>query len=145
MVAHCILNQNSRAKGIELAPAGLLDGIQELIRRGWGIVQLPCPELIYGLDRNPRPIEHYASPGFIKHCAKLAKQVAAQLRAYTAQGIALEAIVGMDGSPSCGINYVHGLHAKLSGQGIFIQKLLQELFMIGICPELISYQQLIST
>lgn len=51
-VAHCILNQNARINKCAYSPSVINPVIQELIKRGIGIIQMPCPETqILGLGR----------------------------------------------------------------------------------------------
>lgn len=52
LVAHCVLNQNSKIDGCAHYPGPIKEVIELLISAGCGIVQLPCPELMHlGLDR----------------------------------------------------------------------------------------------
>jgi len=52
-IAHCILNQNSISDGTAVTPACCKEVIELLISSDIGIIQMPCPELMYlELDRN---------------------------------------------------------------------------------------------
>ena len=52
LAVHCILNQNARIDECAHFPGAMGRIAQLLVDSGVGIVQLPCPELLYlGLDR----------------------------------------------------------------------------------------------
>jgi predicted secreted protein len=56
LVAHCVLNQNVKLDACAHYPGAIEELAAELVRRGLGIVQLPCPELAcLGLDRQKEP------------------------------------------------------------------------------------------
>ena len=43
-VSHCLLNENVRYLGGAFRPGGVAEVIDELVSRGVGICQMPCPE-----------------------------------------------------------------------------------------------------
>jgi predicted secreted protein len=127
VVAHCVLNPFTRVKGLEplaFRPEG-------------AVVQLPCPEALYmGLDRWAVTKNQLDVPEFRRFCRSLVTSVA-DLLEMLARGGARIRIVGVAGSPSCGVTttssgYAGGLvgeaqHEHVSGRGVFMEELLAEL------------------
>ena len=53
LVAHCILNQNAKLDECAFYPGVIREITQLLVDSGMGIIQMPCPELMFlGLDRD---------------------------------------------------------------------------------------------
>ncbi len=132
VVAHCLLNPLTRVKG--LAPVAFeLEG---------PTVQLPCPEALYlGLSRWAVTRNQLDVPQFRRFCRALIEPHADLLEMLVREGASLR-IVGLAGSPSCGVittssGYTGGLpraaeHAHVSGRGVFMEELLAELEKRGV-------------
>ncbi|MEM2849196.1 MAG: 2-thiouracil desulfurase family protein [Candidatus Bathyarchaeia archaeon] len=139
-VAHCILNQATRwfwdgdsGAWTEGFVSDFLEGLK-LMRVG--LYQLPCPE--FGLLGNPRrPMtrdDYEVLPGFVVHCKALAESVLRDLKAFKELSIKpkikILAIIGIEGSPSCGVEFTSRRIAensvRVAGRGIFME-LLEEL------------------
>ncbi|MBU5438819.1 hypothetical protein KQI42_12395 [Tissierella sp. MSJ-40] len=105
ILSHCILNDKSKVKKIEKDPnPDVLSFIQLLIENDIGIVQMPCPELIcYGLNRWGHVKEQYDHPHYRKMCRKLFLPILDQIIEYSANNYEVVALVGIYGSPTCGI------------------------------------------
>lgn len=103
VVAHCILNQNSRIQGIAYY-AGMINEIVDVLKKHEvGIIQMPCPELTYaGLLRPSQTKEQYDTPAFRRHCKQIASSTADQIEEYVRNGFKVLAILGVEGSPTCG-------------------------------------------
>ena len=132
IVAHCILNQNSRVLGLAERSSMITEIVEFLIRKKIGIVQMSCPELTYaGVLRQPQTKDQYDTIMFRSHCRKIAKGIVDQIQDYEKCGISTEIIVGVDGSPSCGVNETskgstceNMLKSKrVKGSGILIEEL----------------------
>lgn len=119
VVAHCILNQNSRVQGIAYY-AGMINEIVDVMRKHEvGIVQMPCPELTYaGLFRPSQTREQYDIPAFRKHCRQIASSTVNQIQEYVRNGFKVLAVLGVEGSPSCGVE---------ADLGILMEELRSEL------------------
>jgi predicted secreted protein len=127
VAAHCLLNPRTRVKG--LIPVSFrLDG---------PIIQLPCPEALYmGLERWAVTRNQLDVPEFRRFCLQLIAPYADLLEMMAEQGSRLR-IVGLAGSPSCGIDttssgYSGGRvreqpHEHVAGRGVFMEELLAEL------------------
>jgi len=144
-LAHCILNQNSKALGFANRP-GLVKWLIDFLKQGGCVVeQLPCPETLYlGVNRWWHTRDQYDTPGFRKHCRRLAKMVAGLMEYYLRRGHAI-VLIGIDGSPSCGVNltgrnpYWGGeprasaeQYQVVEGMGVWIEELLKEVERRGI-------------
>ena len=122
IVVHCILNQNSRVSGLAYYPAMIDEIVEVLKRHDVSFLQIPCPELIYaGVQRPRQTKEEYDTPRYRKHCRQIAVSMCSQLEELTRNGTRIIALLGVKGSPSCGVG-------KLSGEtGILIEELAREL------------------
>ena len=151
-VSHCILN--TAAKVVMFTDEEM--AAEENLRRrflkaaidsGIQLIQFPCPEYtLYGANRWGHVSNQFDNPFFRRHCRELLLPYMDQLKEYADHGERFEVlgILGIDGSPSCGVDYTcYGnwfgsfegradLNQILAtcrmgrGQGIFMQ-ILQEL------------------
>ncbi|MDH5793564.1 MAG: hypothetical protein OEZ18_03250 [Candidatus Bathyarchaeota archaeon] len=104
IVAHCILNQNSRVFGLAERSSAIAEIVKFLIFNDMGIIQMPCPELTYaGILRKSQTKNQYGDAMFRRHCKKIAKEIVEQIQEYSKGKIKARIIIGVDGSPSCGI------------------------------------------
>jgi predicted secreted protein len=130
-VSHCLLNQNVRYLGGATCPGMTADVVAGLLRAGVGVVQMPCPEqhawggvckrytmAAYGADRTPlRRLRRPATRLFLAYTRlayhRLARRVAAQIADYLRSGHTVDSVVGVGGSPSCGVRTTLDLPAVL--------------------------------
>lgn len=97
---------------------------------GVGIIQMPCPEVLFGgiehgLLRKPHGIRYYEkNPGFKQHCTDLANETAQQIISLANRGFQTKAIIGIENSPTCAVNriFTYGVGSELR-QGLFIGEL----------------------
>jgi len=144
-VSHCILNQTTRWfwKG----SGGWVEGfivkfLERLKPLGIGLYQLPCPEFGFlGNPRKPMTKEEYMSlPGFTDHCRKLAEKAVEDLTAFTRFSVdpklRVLAVIGVEGSPTCGVYTTSKRTAvgsiRIPGKGIFIEMLEKMLKAKGL-------------
>ena len=130
-LSHCLLNQNTRYLG-GAGCRGVVDAaIAGYLRDGTGIVQLPCPEQrVWGgvlktrmlwLVQHPRiarilPPLLPALRGYLRwRYARIARAVTADLADYLASGLTVRGIVGVAGSPSCGLRTTLDLEHAVRG------------------------------
>ncbi len=127
VAAHCLLNPLTRVKGLAPVP----------FRPEGPTVQLPCPEALYlGLERWAVTRNQLDVPQFRRFCRDLIEDYVDLLEMLAREGARL-CIVGVAGSPSCGVittssGYTGGLpcvaeHARVAGRGVFMEELLEEL------------------
>lgn len=102
---HCIINQNAKLEGIAGWP-GMIDEVVNIIQKsGAGILQMTCPEMTYeGIGRFDKSYEQYNCQAFRTICAEIANSTVAQINNYQSWGYQVQAILAIDGSPSCGYN-----------------------------------------
>ena len=104
LVAYCILNQNSRVLGLAERPSAITEIVEFLVRMDVGIIQMACPELTYaGILRKSQTKDEYDNVMFKDHCRKIAEEIARQIQEYAKCEIKLKIVIGVDGSPSCGV------------------------------------------
>lgn len=132
MVAHCLLNPLTRVRGLEPLDISIAGPT----------VQLPCPEALYlGLERWAVTRNQLDVPEHRRFCRSLIVQYADLLQMLAKEGTRVR-IVGVAGSPSCGVattssGYAGGRvreceHEHVPGQGIFMEELIGELERRGI-------------
>lgn len=105
VVCHCLLNAN--AKVYPLASCGGVYGqvVGNSIAEGIGLLQLPCPETVYlGIGRWGMTREQYDTPHFRESCRIMLKPSIDQIKSFANAEYQLIGIIGMDGSPNCGVN-----------------------------------------
>lgn len=171
-LSHCLLNENTRYLGGACRRGCVREVVRQCVDQDIGIVQMPCPEQevwggvlkermlsLYG-TRLRNPIVSRLQLAFLpiamfyirRAYRRLARRVARQIEDYVASGFSVRSIVGIDGSPSCGVaqtidvrdsvasmsridpwtisveqqNEMIRRHAK-EGRGIFIEELQKEL------------------
>ena len=135
VVAHCQLNPHTRVKGL-----GPLDFKPEP-----PLIQLPCPEALYlGLDRWAVTRNQLDVPEFRRFCRSLIVQYADLIEMLASKGDSI-GIVGVAGSPSCGVlttsvGYKGGRvreapHEHVPGMGVFMEELTRELERLGVAFE----------
>lgn len=138
VVAHCLLNANARARGLAHWDTAHPVAVA-LADRGIGLVQLPCPEVLHqGVDRDPAPIEAYDTADFRRLCTSLAEETLRLVEGYVQDGYEVEMVVGVEGSPSCGVTAVGSAAAmagdsgRSPGMGIFANELAERLRPLGV-------------
>src|SRR5262249_14321646 len=115
----CLLNENTRYPGGARQAGCVREVVEPYLRGDCGIVQMPCPEerawggvlkrrLIALLgDRLPPALVRAARRAGMAllsaHAARLARRVALQIADYQRSDMSVVAVVGVDGSPSCGV------------------------------------------
>ena len=118
-VSHCLLNQNTRYLGGAVCRGVVTTAITPYLENGTGIVQMPCPEQrVWGgvlktrmlwLVQHPRvaaawPVLWPAMQRWVRwRYAHHARAVARDVADYVASGVAVRGVVGVAGSPSCGV------------------------------------------
>lgn len=159
-VCHCILNCNSKVEGLSDFK-GAQDISIELIKRGYGIIQLPCPEMIlYGIKRWGHVKEQFDNRFFREQCREMLKPYIYQFEEYLKSGYTIKGIIAIDGSPSCGYNKtcssknwygelsgcrnlmekIQDVH-MVEGKGIFIQELENLLKEYNLNIDIIGFDE----
>lgn len=140
-VAHCILNQNSISDGTAAYPGPIKEIMKLLCISDVGIVQMPCPELLcLGLDRgnsdgsdcpileeNTRIRMMMGRRSATSKIKQLVQHLIFQISEYRNYGFDIRGIVGVNRSPSCGVDTTSKNNQEIEGQGVFIEALCNEL------------------
>lgn len=114
-VSHCLLNPNSKVSGSNISWTEVLPLTSYLLNTGAGLYQLPCPEQTYlGCNRWGQSKEQYDNPYYREHCRLILKQVLNDLSEYSLNGYSIPYLLGIKGSPSCGID--HTFSAPWAGE-----------------------------
>lgn len=113
LVGHCILNTASKVvlydrEEIEAEDRLRKEFLLSAVEKDFQIIQLPCPEFtLYGARRWGHVSEQFDNVFFRGHCRKLLEPIMQQLLEYRENGerFRIVGIIGIDGSPSCGVDY----------------------------------------
>jgi len=120
-VSHCLLNENTRYLGGATRKGPINEIIDELRKRGIGIVQMKCPEQkawggvlkkemlrAYGAKEIPAFFRKLYIKNFIKKTKhiyqSMAKEIIEEISDYIKSGFEVVGIIGVKGSPSCGVS-----------------------------------------
>jgi len=112
-VSHCILNTASKVvlynqEEIDAEEALRIKFMQKILDKGIQVIQLPCPEFtLYGPKRWGHVSDQFDNVFFRKHCREILTPIIDQIKEYNANPkfFKVLGIVGIDGSPSCGVDY----------------------------------------
>lgn len=113
-VSHCILN--TAAKVARNVPIEKTDEervrrtfLGDALKQGIQLIQLPCPEFtLYGPSRWGHTKDQFDNPFFRDHCREILEPVIRQMKAYCSPALSgrfqVLGIIGVEGSPSCGVS-----------------------------------------
>jgi predicted secreted protein len=145
-VAHCVLNQNAKIDRCARYPGAMRELAEYLVASGLGVIQMPCPELMcLGLDRqadalgdatveseDTRVAFRMRDKAAEAVCTRLVEDVALQMREYTKNGFEIAGILGINGSPTCGVEANWYENEEAPGPGVFIRALQEWLLRDGV-------------
>ncbi len=140
ILAHCILNQATRARwkggGANRIEGPIEKIITPLLEHGVGIIQMECPEqTLYGNPRPPKSRDDYDTPEFRAKCREIALRAMQTIENNASE---LITVLGLEGSPSCGVERttrtIYGSHAESHREGHLIGALRQEMKDNGLRP-----------
>ena len=146
LLAHCILNQNAKINACAHYPGAIREVAQILIDAGIGMLQMPCPELLcLGLDRQVEPglaptveaedtrvAQRMTEEQARSICHQIVDELVYQLVEYRKNGFELVGVLGINGSPTCGVETTWANDQEMQGAGVFIQMLDEECRKRGI-------------
>lgn len=146
-VSHCILNSNTRADGHAGVP-GVNQSVMELLMQmNVGVVQMPCPEMMcLGLDRgdprggerpvlieNTRIRQALQSTFSVGMMDVMIAQVVSQIQQYVDHGFKVLGVIGINRSPTCGVETTTIENEEVQGEGVFTERLRTALEARGLC------------
>ena len=139
-LSHCFLNINTRFPQGCAFPGANVPLVNTLLKHDLGIIQMPCPEfLCMGLEK-----ERYGEipEAELRECFRdIAAGVVDQIEAYLGLGYEIAGIIGMNPSPSCGVEVSKGKGTMLGldldtsekeESGVFIEELMNLATQRGI-------------
>lgn len=134
VVTFCLLDQFMRADGAKKYNKNLYIPILEwAINNNIAIIPLPCPEYLYeGINRKAAGIERYDTPNYNKHCKELAEKTVNLLNDHINKGIHIKAIIGINGSPSCGVEYCKKNTKKVKRPGIYLSEIMNQSIKLNL-------------
>ena len=152
LVSHCILNQNAISDGTADYPGTFKEVVNRLVEEGVGIIQMPCPELLcLGLDRgdvkgseravveeNTRIRKELLTNSSQEMMEQLVQGLFLQVKEYLKNGFSIQGIIGINRSPSCGVNTTSERNQEIQGEGVFVKKLLETLKQEGISVDVVG-------
>lgn len=121
LLSHCLLNENVRYLGGAGRAGGVAEVAGGFLASGIGICQMPCPEQrAWGGVAKRRMMVAYGSAGTLRApaarmllrpftwytrlvYARLARAIARDVADYRRSGVNVVGLVGIGGSPSCGV------------------------------------------
>ncbi|MBA4383530.1 MAG: hypothetical protein C0410_02220 [Anaerolinea sp.] len=140
LVAHCILNQNAKIDRCAHYPGAMREVTQALLDAGVGVIQMPCPELQYlGLDRQAEKnkdttiesedtrvgaLMNKTVPKVL--CGKISYDLIYQIKQYQLNGFNIIGMLGINDSPTCGVESTWEDGKETAGSGIFIKIFKEE-------------------
>lgn len=131
LVPFCLLAQAYQAEGLVKYDwvSSIKPFVNLLIDNDINIIQMPCAESSFhnNLIRNPMGLTKYNTEEFNDHCEKLANQVANEIKNIIASNYKVIAILGIEQSPSCCVNYIYTNHGNEKRKGLFIEKLSEKI------------------
>lgn len=141
LVSSCVLNGNNKVQELSCYPGACKPIIELLMEYDIGIMQMDCPETLYlGITRWSATKNLYDTPGYRRHCRKLAQKQADYIQCYYDAGYEVVAIFWINGSPSCGCGItcfderwggtpmdMGDDSTFVEGDGVFVEEFMKEL------------------
>jgi len=124
------------AEGVVKTFPGTVKPILELcMAHDINIMQMPCPETICaagGLGRGPHGKKWYEKRGLRVTAREIAEGQVDYMTRLRAHGMEILAIIGVDFSPACAVNYLNKGRSIHRDKGIYIEELERLLDMRGL-------------
>ena len=166
-VSHCLFNVASKVARRDIAKRTFENDariafLHKALDAGVQLIQLPCPEFtIYGPDRWGHSRDQFDNSFFRAHCrqilAPFVQQMAAYLHPSQRDKFRVLGVVGIEGSPSCGVNYtcagawggefsgnedlpatLASIH-RVDGPGVMIEELVDMLKSSGMTLPMVAF------
>jgi predicted secreted protein len=145
LLSHCLLAQGVRATGLaKHFAAAVKPVIQFCLDNDLNMVQMPCPETLCpagGLAREPHGKKWYEKAGLRETSRPIAAAQVAYIKQLVSNGDEVAAIIGMDFSPACAVNYLNRGRMIIRDEGIYVEELKRELAREGLTIPFIGVNQ----
>lgn len=132
-VPFCLMCQAAQAQGIVKYDwkSSIKPIMNLIIENDINIIQMPCVESEFdnfnNFVREPKGLKSYDTLEYNNHCEEIANKVSNQIKIISDSGGEILAILGIENSPSCAMNYIYTRKGMLKRKGIFMEKLYQKL------------------
>ena len=141
-VSHCVLAQCVMAEGVAKNYAASIRPVLEFcLANDVNIMQMPCPETLCasgGIGRAPHGKAWYEEHGLRGTSAGIAAGQAAYMRRLVDGGMDVLAVIGVDFSPACAVNYLNKGRSIVKGEGIYVEELRRALAALGLAPAFVG-------
>ena len=135
-VPFCLLAQAYQAQGIVRYEwkSSIKPFVKLLIDNDINIIQMPCTETTFNnnLIRKPMGLSKYNTDEFNNHCEVVADYVSKQIKSLIDSKYKVIAILGIEQSPSCCVNYIYTNHGNENRRGLYIDKLYEKIKLYNI-------------
>ena len=128
-IPFCLIAQAYQAQGIVKYEwkSSIRPFMDLLLDYDINIIQMPCAEAEFknSLIREPKGITKYNTKEFNEHCKSLANKVTKQIKDLIESNYEVVAILGIEQSPSCCVNYIYTNKGMEKRMGLFMQELYE--------------------
>ncbi len=128
-VPFCLLAQAYQAQGIVKYEwkSSVRPIVDMILDNDINIIQMPCPETeASGLVREPKGITKYDTKEFNEVCEAAACRIYNDVKRVIESGYDVVAILGIEQSPSCCVNYIYSNKGMENRKGLFIEKVYEK-------------------
>ena len=126
-VSHCLLAQGVMAQGVvRNFPAVVRPVVEFCLDNEINIFQMPCPESMCpagGLVRQPRGKKWYEENGLRETARKISEDQVRYMHSLKEQGFEILAIIGVELSPACAVNYLNRGTMIYRDEGVYVEEL----------------------
>lgn len=128
-IPFCLMAQAYQAQGIVKYEwkSSIRPFMDLILDHDINIIQMPCAETEFknSLIREPKGITKYNNKEFNEHCKTLANKVTKQIKNLIESNYEVVAILGIEQSPSCCVNYIYTNKGMEKRMGLFMQELYE--------------------
>jgi predicted secreted protein len=108
------------------------------------IMQMPCPETMCrlgGLGRSPHGKKWYEEHGLRETARKIAEGQADYMAQLLKHGIEILAIIGVEFSPACAVNFLNKGRSVYRDKGIYMEELVRAMEQRGLDLPIVGISQ----
>lgn len=143
-LSNCLLCASNKVREFARYPGMFTQVVETLDRFGIGVIQMPCPEVLYmGNQRWWNSRNLYDNVGFRRFCRSLTVQMVDYIQNYEIMGYQVVGVLVCNGSPTCGLtlsSYCEDWGGRpkeiprtlVEKPGIYTEELLKEIQERGI-------------
>ncbi len=135
-IPFCLMAQAYQAQGIVKYEwkSSIKPFMQLLLDYDINIIQMPCAESSFNhsLIREPKGLSKYNTKEFNNHCELLADSVSKEVIQLVESGYQVLAILGIEQSPSCCVNYIYTNKGTENRKGLYMEKLCDKIKYLEI-------------